>query len=252
MATKPEIAEEAQRTPLLVPRHLAVTMDGNGRWAMERGRPRTFGHSEGIKALRRLVELSIRYDIEFVTVFSFSSENWSRPQSEIKFIFSLLEKFVETDLAQLMRNNVCVKVLGSRMGLKPSLVRLIERVEANTADNTGLRLQVAFNYGGRADIVQAAKTLGEKLGRGEIDASELDEEMFADQLLTAGLPDPDIILRTSGEHRISNFLLWQAAYAELIFVDSYWPDFDETVFLAVLEEFARRDRRFGGTEAVAL
>lgn len=252
MATKPEIANTASRTDLPVPQHLAVTMDGNGRWARQRGRPRTYGHSEGIKALRRLVELCIRHGVAYVTVFSFSSENWSRPQSEIKFIFSLLEKFVETDLDRLMRNNVRVRVLGNRAGLKPSLVSLIERVEQSTSGNSGLQLQVAFNYGGRADIVGAARQLAEKVASGGLAPEDIDEHMFSNHLLTKDIPDPDVLLRTSGEHRISNFLLWQAAYSELVFVDSYWPDFNEATFIKVLEEYARRERRFGGTEAVAL
>lgn len=252
MPTKAKIASFAPRNDLVVPRHLAVTMDGNGRWATARGRPRTYGHSEGIKALRRLVELCIRYGVSYVSVFSFSSENWSRPPSEINFIFGLLEKFVETDLARLVENNVRVRVIGDREGLKPSLVELINRVERNTAQNDGLKLQVAFNYGGRADVVQATRALAGQVARGEISPEDIDESMFARQLLTRDVPDPDILLRTSGEHRISNFLLWQSAYSELVFVEELWPDFDEPVFLKVLQEYSRRERRFGGTKAVAL
>lgn len=252
MPTKAKIARLAQRSEIAVPRHLAVTMDGNGRWATARGRPRTFGHSEGIKALRRLVELCIHYGVAYVSVFSFSSENWSRPPSEIDFIFGLLEKFVESDLEKLISNNVHVRVVGNRDGLKPSLVELINRVERSTAQNDGLILQIAFNYGGRADIVQAARTLAQKVARGEINPDAIDEALFGQHLLTHGTPDPDLLLRTSGEHRISNFMLWQSAYSELVFVDEFWPDFDEAVFLKVLEEYSRRERRFGGTKAVAL
>lgn len=249
MPLEPGVADAPTDVDLRVPRHLGVTMDGNGRWAMARGRPRTYGHSEGIKALRRLVEYCIRYGTEYLTVFSFSSENWSRPAGEIRFIFSLLEKFVDSDLEKLVRNNVRVRIIGDRDRLEPYLVELIERVENRTAANTGLNMQVAFNYGGRADIVRASRILAERVQKGEIAPGDIDEKLFAQVLMTHGIPDPDIVLRTSGEHRFSNFLIWQSAYSELVFVDDYWPDFDEDVFLRVLAEYGRRERRFGGTEA---
>lgn len=250
MPTDPAIDELSQRKAALrIPRHLGVTMDGNGRWAKARGKPRTDGHSEGIKALRRLVEYCIRYGVEYLTVFSFSSENWSRPAEEIRFIFGLLRRFVASDLEKLVRNNVRVQIIGEREGLEPSLLKLIDDVEARTRSNSGLRLQVAFNYGGKADITWAARRLAEKVACGEIAPADITEDMLAGELMTAHIPDPDVLLRTSGELRISNFLLWQGAYSELIFVDEYWPDFDEDVFLRVLEEYGRRERRFGGVEA---
>lgn len=250
MPSEPAINQVAPDTPALkVPRHLGVTMDGNGRWARLRGKPRTEGHAEGIKALRRLVEYAGRYGIEYLTIFSFSSENWSRPAEEIRFIFGLLRRFVSTDLKDLMRNNVHVRIIGERDGLDRSLLDVIDEVEAKTADNTGLCLQVAFNYGGKGEIARAARVLARKVAEGEMAPDDITESAIENALFTAGIPDPDVILRTSGEHRFSNFLLWQAAYSELVFVDDYWPDFNEQTFLGVLEEYARRERRFGGVEA---
>lgn len=232
-----------------VPRHLAVTMDGNGRWATARGKPRTEGHREGVKALRRLIEYCIRYGVNHVTVFSFSSENWRRPRSEISFIFSLLQSFVESDLQDLVRNNVRVRIVGGRAQLEKSLIKTIDHAEAMTARCTGLELVVAFNYGGRDDIVSSARVLAQKAADGTLDPNNIDENMFADHLMTGGVPDPDILLRTGGEQRISNFLLWQAAYAEMIFVNELWPDFDEACFRRVLQAFSQRERRFGAVEA---
>lgn len=236
---------------LKIPRHLGVIMDGNGRWAKLRGKRRTEGHVEGVKALRGLVEHCIAYGVGYLTVFSFSSENWSRPTDEISFIFNLLRRFVASDLQRLIRNNVKVRIIGSREGLDPSLVRLIEDVEAKTAGNTGLTLIVAFNYGSKAEIVAAARHLAREVAAGRLDPDEIDEQRLGDALYTAGLPDPDVIIRTSGEQRLSNFLLWQAAYAEFVFVDEHWPDFDEASFVRVLEAFSQRDRRFGGVGAAA-
>jgi undecaprenyl diphosphate synthase len=242
--------EFAQRPRLRIPAHLGVIMDGNGRWAQARGKRRTEGHIEGVKALRNLVELCITYGVGHLTVFSFSSENWTRPKEEISFIFNLLRRFVASDLQRLIRNNVRVRIIGSREGLEPSLVRLIDDVEAKTAANTGLVLIVAFNYGGKAEIAEAARKLAREVAAGRLSPEAITEDRLAAALYTAGLPDPDLIIRTSGEQRISNFLLWQAAYAEFVFVEENWPDFDEASFVRVLETFSRRDRRFGGIEAV--
>lgn len=236
---------------LRVPRHLGVIMDGNGRWATSQGRPRTDGHVEGVKSLRRLVEYCMRYGTQYLTVFSFSSENWARPAAEIKFIFGLLKKFVDSDLKSLHKNNVRVHIIGERNGLDKQLISLINKVETLTAKNTGFVLQVAFNYGGRAEIVHAAQRLADAVKAGDLIADDITEQTFTDTLYTSGVPDPDVILRTSGEQRLSNFLIWQAAYAELIFVDERWPDFSEEVFVDVLKEYACRERRFGGVEAAA-
>src|SRR5690606_7269935 len=195
---------------LRIPAHLGVIMDGNGRWAQARGKRRTEGHVEGVKALRNLVELCITYGVQYLTVFSFSSENWTRPPEEVSFIFNLLRRFVASDLQRLIRNNVRVRIVGSRQGLDPSLVRLIEDVEAQTVHNTGLVLVVAFNYGGKLEIVDAIKVLARRVAAGELDPEAIDASSVEAALYTAGIPDPDLIIRTSGEQRLSNFLLWQA------------------------------------------
>ena len=239
----------AERPRLRIPRHLGVIMDGNGRWAKARGKRRTEGHIEGVKALRNLVEYCINYGVGHVTVFSFSSENWARPKDEISFIFNLLRRFVASDLQKLIRNNVRVRIIGSRDGLEHSLIRLIDDVEAKTENNTGLVLVVAFNYGGKAEIAAATRHLAREVAAGRLSPDGITEASIAAALYTAGMPDPDLIVRTSGEQRISNFLLWQAAYAEFVFLDENWPDFNETSFIKVLETFALRDRRFGGVEA---
>jgi len=237
------------RAGLKVPAHLGVIMDGNGRWARARGKPRTEGHIAGVKALRRLVELAIRYGVGHLTVFSFSSENWRRPREEVDFIFGLLRRFVASDLESLVRNNVRVRVIGSRDLLDESLRRLIAEAETKTARNTGLTLIVAFNYGSKAEITEATRRIAQKVARGELRPADITEASIERELYTAGIPDPDLIIRTSGEQRVSNFLLWQAAYSEFVFVPDNWPDFDESTFLRALEEYSGRDRRFGGVEA---
>ncbi|WP_332690181.1 isoprenyl transferase [Devosia sp.] len=250
MSIDPAITADLEQRPRLrIPNHLGVIMDGNGRWAKARGKRRTEGHIEGVKALRNLVQLCINYGVAHLTVFSFSSENWTRPKDEISFIFNLLRRFVASDLQNLIRNNVQVRIIGSRDGLEPSLVRLIEDVETKTAGNSGLVLIVAFNYGGKAEIADATRHIAREVAAGRLSPEAITEDTIAGALYTAGLPDPDLIIRTSGEQRISNFLLWQAAYSEFVFVDEYWPDFGEASFVKVLETFALRDRRFGGIEA---
>lgn len=235
---------------LRIPVHVGVTMDGNGRWARQRGKPRTEGHREGIKSLKRLVEYAIRYGVAHLTVFSFSSENWRRPKDEIEFIFKLLKRFVDSDLQELKANNVRVRIVGDRTVLGPDLQEIIARVESETADNEGLNLNVAFNYGGRGEIAAAARELAEEVAAGRLDPGQIDERTVSDRLYTADIPDPDLMIRTGGEQRFSNFLIWQAAYAELVFLDTYWPDFKETDFLEAIETFSARERRFGGVEAV--
>jgi undecaprenyl diphosphate synthase len=234
---------------LRIPAHVGVIMDGNGRWAQARGKARTEGHVAGVKALRQLVESCINLGVAHLTVFSFSSENWSRPKDEVSFIFGLLRRFVASDLEKLHRNNVRVKIIGTRDGLDESLRRLITEVETTTAMNTGLKLQVAFNYGGKAEIADAVRKIAEHVAAGRLRPDQIDEATIGRFLYTSGLPDPDIIIRTSGEQRVSNFLLWQGAYAELAFVEENWPDFDEAAFLRVIEDYSNRDRRFGGVEA---
>jgi undecaprenyl diphosphate synthase len=249
MSSEPAIQSRlAHRANLRIPAHVGVIMDGNGRWAKARGKPRTEGHVAGVRALRQLVESCINYGIEYLTVFSFSSENWTRPKDEISFIFGLLRRFVASDLERLHRNNVRVKIIGARAGLDDSLRRLIAEVEATTAMNTGLKLQVAFNYGGKAEIADAVRRIASLVASGRLKAEDITEDTIGRALYTSGMPDPDLIIRTSGEQRFSNFLLWQSAYAELVFVEENWPDFDEAAFLRVLDDYSGRDRRYGGIE----
>lgn len=247
MSVNPAVVSTAsEKTSLRIPGHIGVIMDGNGRWAKARGLGRTEGHKAGVEAVRRTVELCMSYGIQCLTLFAFSSENWSRPPEEVKFLFGLLRRFVASDLARLMRQNVRVRIIGDRASLEPGLRAIIEDVEAKTAENTGLNLIIAFNYGAKSEIVAAVREIAAKAAAGEIDPTAIDHNTLATHLSTVGLPDPDLILRTSGEMRLSNFLLWQSAYAELVFVEENWPDFDESVFVRALKAFTERDRRFGG------
>jgi undecaprenyl diphosphate synthase len=243
------IAAQAEARPdLKIPAHLAVIMDGNGRWATARGKMRTEGHVEGVKALRRLVDLAIRYRVQHLTVFSFSSENWRRPADEIKFIFGLLHRFVASDLATLIQNNVRVRIIGSRVELDDGLRRLIDDTERKTAANTGLELIVAFNYGGKAELAEATRRIAVEVAAGRLKPEHISEDTISRALYTSGIPDPDLIIRTSGEQRTSNFLIWQGAYSELVFIEENWPDFGEETFVRALEEYSSRKRRFGGID----
>lgn len=232
-----------------VPRHVAVIMDGNGRWAVGRGLPRTEGHRAGVAALRRIVKHSAGRGVEILTLFSFSSENWNRPPAEVGFLMGLLERFVRRDLAEIHRQNVRVTMIGEREGLDPAILGLIEEGEALTRENTGMTLVVAFNYGGRNEIARAVRQLAADVAAGTLAPQDITEDSISRYLDTAALPDPDLIIRTSGEQRLSNFLLWQAAYSEFYFADLHWPDFDERALDSAFEAFATRDRRFGGLSA---
>jgi undecaprenyl diphosphate synthase len=231
------------------PAHLAIIMDGNGRWATQRGLPRAEGHRRGVEALRRTVRAVGELGIPFLTIFSFSSENWRRPAEEVGELMSLLKIFVRRDLAELHRESVRVTVIGERGGLSSDILELLEEAERLTAGNTGLRLIIAFNYGARQEILRAARKLAADAAAGMIAPAEITEEALSGVLDTAGLPDPDLIIRTSGEARLSNFLLWQAAYSELVFMPVLWPDFDREHLRQALAEFAIRERRFGGVIA---
>lgn len=230
------------------PRHVAIIMDGNGRWAKARGLPRVMGHREGVKALKRTVEAAPRFGIECLTVFGFSTENWSRPAAEVSELMGLVRNYLSSDLDRMERAGVRLRVLGRRVGLPEDIEAIITRAEARTAHNHQFLLQVAFNYGGRADIVAAARRYAEKLASGD-PAAQLDEAEFAQGLSSAGAPDVDLIIRTSGEQRLSNFLLWEAAYAEFVFQDTLWPDYGEAALGEAVDSFRRRERRFGGVEA---
>lgn len=246
MATHPAAASIEPERDLRIPRHMGVIMDGNGRWAKQRGMGRSEGHRAGVEAVRRIVGLAIDYGIECLTLFSFSAENWRRPPDEVRFIFGLLRRFVSSDLEKLHASNVRIRIIGEREGLERGLRSIIDEVESRTAANTGLDLIIAFNYGAKVEIVNATRAIARKVAAGEIRPGDIDEATIARHLDTSGLPDPDLILRTSGEMRLSNFLLWQSAYAELVFVPENWPDFDESVFVRALRTYTERDRRFGG------
>jgi undecaprenyl diphosphate synthase len=229
-----------------VPRHVAIIMDGNGRWASARGLPRTEGHRRGVEALRRTVRAAGDLGIRILTIFSFSSENWSRPPAEIRDLMGLLRRFIRNDLAELHQNGVHVRIIGERDDLDPAIRRLLEEAEDLTRDNDKLDLIVAFNYGGRQEIARAAQRLACEVAAGRLPASAITADALAAHLDAPDLPDPDLIIRTSGEQRLSNFLLWQAAYSELVFVPTYWPDFDRATLEGAIREYNGRERRFGG------
>jgi undecaprenyl diphosphate synthase len=231
------------------PRHVAVIMDGNGRWAKMRGLPRTLGHRAGVNALKRTVQAAPDFGIECLTVFGFSTENWSRPEDEVSELMSLVRHYVETDLDRLARENVRLRVLGRRTGLPRDIPECVARAAAPTAGNSRFLLQVAFNYGARADIVDAARKFAEAACAGLADPAGLDEQVFNGLLCTAAAPPVDVVVRTSGEHRISNFLLWEAAYAELVVQDVLWPDYGREPLGEAVEAFRRRERRFGRVKA---
>jgi undecaprenyl diphosphate synthase len=242
-----KLAWDAAETPTA--RHVAIIMDGNGRWAAERGLPRSEGHRQGVESVRRTVEAAMKLGVTHLTLFSFSSENWSRPRQEINDLFGLLRRFVRRDLADLHKNGVKIRVIGARAGLESDLLRMIDDAVELTKDNTALNLTIAFNYGSRDEIARAAQRIAEDVASGALAASDVTQERFGSYLDTAGLPDPDLLIRTSGELRLSNFLLWQLAYSEFVFVDVYWPDFSQEYLEAAIAEYQRRSRRFGGTSA---
>jgi len=227
------------------PVHVAIIMDGNGRWAMARGQPRSLGHKQGAEAVRRAVRSAGELGIGYLTLFGFSSENWRRPAGEIDDLMGLLRFYLRREIAELHGTNVRFRMIGDRTRLAPDIVALIENAERLTAGNGGLVLTIALSYGGRQEIAQAARALAARAVAGEIDPAEIDEGMVAGALETSGIPDPDLLIRTSGEKRVSNFLLWQTAYSELVFLDVLWPDFSREHLEEAIHEFHRRERRFG-------
>lgn len=229
-----------------VPRHVAIIMDGNGRWAAARGLPRGEGHRRGVEALRRTVRAAGDLGIGFLTIFSFSAENWSRPLTEIRELMALLRRFIRHDLADLHREGVRVRVIGERESLDADIRRLLDEAEELTKNNEKLVLVVAFNYGARQEIARAARRMAAAVAAGNLAVSAITADNLATYLDAPDLPDPDLIIRTSGEQRLSNFLLWQAAYSELVFVPTYWPDFDRAALEGAITEYHRRERRFGG------
>ena len=229
-----------------VPRHVAIIMDGNGRWAAQRGLPRQAGHKQGVEALRRTVRAAAEIGIEYLTIYSFSSENWSRPATEVSFLLDLLRRFIRLDVAELHQAGVKITVIGDREGLEPGIVSLLEDAESLTRENSRLKLVVAFNYGSRQEITRAARVIAQKVADGKIDPADITPAVLANHLDTAGIPDPDLLIRAGGEQRLSNYLLWQCAYTEFVFTGEYWPDFTREVFERAIAEYQARDRRFGG------
>jgi undecaprenyl diphosphate synthase len=232
-----------------VPRHVAIIMDGNGRWAAARGLPRGEGHRRGVEALRRTIRAAAELGIQYITVFSFSAENWLRPAGEVRELMGLLRRFIRNDLAELHRSGVRVRIVGERAGLDPDIDRLLSEAEELTQANDSLTLVVAFNYGARQEIARAARRIAEAVAQGTLAPADVTVNSLGRFLDAPDVPDPDLIIRTSGEQRLSNFLLWQAAYSELVFVPTYWPDFDRAALEAAIREYRQRERRFGGLVA---
>jgi undecaprenyl diphosphate synthase len=248
LSAKGEVTQQLQSGTggFEIPRHVAIIMDGNGRWAAARGLPRVEGHRRGVEALRKTVRAAGELGISILTIFSFSSENWSRPASEIQDLLGLLRRFIRNDLVELHKSNVRVRVIGEREDLTRDIRSLLEEAEELTRDNDGLLLIVAFNYGARQEIARAARRAAQDVANGKLAANDITPELLTQHLDAPDVPDPDVIIRTSGEQRLSNFLLWQSAYSELIFVPTYWPDFDRAALEAAIAEYRRRERRFGG------
>lgn len=248
--SKPSLEPSPKPTPSAVraPQHVAIIMDGNGRWARSKNLPKVMGHRQGVEALRQTTEAAGQLGVKYLTVFGFSTENWSRPADEVEALLELLRLYVHRDLDKLEREGVRVRVVGERQSLSPDIIKMIERAETSTAHNDKLNLTIAFNYGGQAEIVAAARRLAEEVEQGRLRASEITHERFAAFLHTRDLPAPDLLIRTSGEKRISNFLLWQCAYTEFVFQDVFWPDFGKIHLQAAITEYLGRDRRYGGRE----
>jgi undecaprenyl diphosphate synthase len=229
------------------PRHVAIIMDGNGRWANRRGLPRSVGHRRGVEAVRRTVRAAIELGIPYLTIYSFSSENWSRPPEEIDDLMGLMKRFIRRDLAELHQAGVSIRVIGERDNVDPELLALIDEACELTRANQALTLLIAFNYGSRAEIAKAARRLAEAVAAGQLAPSDVTVEALSKALDTEGIPDPDLLVRTSGEMRLSNFLLWQSAYTEFVFLDAYWPEFGRELLEEAIARFRARERRFGGS-----
>jgi undecaprenyl diphosphate synthase len=237
----------AAATPRLVPRHIAIIMDGNGRWARARGLPRIAGHQRGAEAARRAVIAAAELEVPYLTLFGFSSENWKRPSGEIQDLMGLLRHYLRAEVAELHSNGVRLKVIGDLSRFSADILDLIAHAESLTQNNARITLTMALSYGGRAEIVEAIRTIAQRIACGEIAAEAIDEECVARHLFTSELPDPDLLIRTSGEQRISNFLLWQCAYSELVFTKTLWPDFSKRDLEQAIDEFCGRERRYGAS-----
>ena len=229
-----------------IPVHVAIIMDGNGRWAKKRGLPRTAGHAQGARVVEQILEDANHMGIRYLTVYAFSTENWSRPDSEVKALMNLLRTYMKTSLAKCARNNVRIRVIGDKSRLDSDLQASIANLEKETASNTGIGFQIAINYGSRDEIVRAVRKAAMKVKETELNPEDITEDMISDELDTCGIPDPDLLIRTGGEERISNFLLWQTAYSELYFCDAAWPDFNKAELEKAIDAFNNRERRYGG------
>jgi undecaprenyl diphosphate synthase len=236
----------ANADPTPGPNHVAIIMDGNGRWAKARGLPRVAGHRRGADAVRRVVRGAGELGIPVLTLFAFSTENWTRPADEVSDLMGLLRHYLRNELEELHKNGARLRVIGNREGLAADIVRDISDAENMTRSNSRIDVNICINYGARAEILRAVRSLARQVSAGELSADRIDEDLFEKELLTAGMPDPDLLIRTSGEQRISNFMLWQCAYAELVFVDTLWPDFGKEHLEQAIAEFRRRERRYGG------
>lgn len=231
---------------IVIPRHLAIIMDGNGRWAKKRGELRINGHKEGMLVLKRTVESCKNMGVDYLTVYAFSTENWKRPKIEVSFLLNLLKHYINSELDYLKENNVALKFIGSRKGLDKKIVSMMEMIERETASGTEMVFSIAFNYGSRMEITDSVKEIAELIKTGEIEVSDINEELISNSLYTRNIPDPELIIRTSGEFRLSNFLLWQSAYSEYFISDLLWPDFNEEELIKAFKSFGSRNRRFGG------
>ena len=229
------------------PQHIAIIMDGNGRWAQAKGLTRTAGHKRGAEAVHRAVEGAVEEGIRYLTLFGFSSENWKRPAQEVRDLMGLLRFYLKSEIKKLNNEGIRLRIIGDRYRLEPDIVTLITEAEERTADNLRLDLTIALSYGSRAEIVLASQKIAEQVAAGKITPGDVSEELISSHLYTRDIPDPDLLIRTSGEHRISNFLLWQLAYTELVFIDKRWPDFNKQDFRIAISEFQSRERRFGAS-----
>jgi len=245
LLVKEEFSSRKKNRQLDPPAHVAIIMDGNGRWAKKRMLPKFAGHKRGAEVVRKCVEDAIDLGISYLTLYAFSSENWNRPKEEVSGLMTLLQRYLTREVDELHHKNIRLSFIGDRSRLGANIRELVEAAELKTRDNTRLRLTLALSYGGRAEIVDAARQLGEKIKAGDLSPEDISEEIFATGLQTGDIPDPDLIIRTSGEQRISNFLLWQIAYAEFIFLDVLWPDFNREILEQAIEEYCGRDRRYG-------
>ena len=229
----------------MIPKHIAIIMDGNGRWAEARGLPKVMGHKQGVESVKNIVKACLKMGVKYLTLYAFSTENWKRPDYEVKALFQLLENFIDREFEMFHRESIRFRVIGERQKIQKHVLAKIERLEKDTERYASLTVNIALSYGARQEILNAVKSLAEEVMGGKLEAKDIDEKIFSERLYTAGQPDPDLLIRTSGEMRISNFLLWQISYAELYVTKKYWPDFGEEDLKEAIEEYNKRDRRFG-------